>query len=65
MSALSAGTLIYAATVELLAADFVADPQLKRGSVRRQLLALVSLLAGVAAMAALAQVPHTLLNAPG
>ncbi|KAI5116903.1 hypothetical protein M0805_000798 [Coniferiporia weirii] len=54
MSALSAGTLVYAACVELLAADFVADPQLKRAPVARQALAVGSLLAGVAMMAALA-----------
>ncbi|THG94536.1 hypothetical protein EW145_g8121 [Phellinidium pouzarii] len=50
----SGGTLVYAACVELLAADFVADPQLKRAPMHRQALALGSLLAGVAAMAALA-----------
>ncbi|OBZ73145.1 Zinc transporter 5 [Grifola frondosa] len=52
MSAVSAGMLIYAACVEMLAGDFVMDPHLWRSSVRRQVLALVSLFLGVAAMAA-------------
>ncbi len=53
MSGISAGMLIYAACVEMLAGDFVMDAHLWRSSVRRQVLALVSLLAGVAAMAAI------------
>ncbi|EMD35745.1 hypothetical protein CERSUDRAFT_84842 [Gelatoporia subvermispora B] len=53
MSAISAGMLIYAACVEMLAGDFVMDPHLWRSSVRRQILAIVSLFAGVAAMAAI------------
>ncbi|KAI0764170.1 Zinc/iron permease [Trametes elegans] len=53
MSAISAGMLIYAACVEMLAGDFVMDAHLWRSSVRRQVLALVSLFAGVAAMAAI------------
>lgn len=53
MSAVSAGMLIYAACVEMLAGDFVMDAHLWRGSVRRQALALGSLLAGVCAMAAI------------
>jgi hypothetical protein len=51
MSAVSAGMLIYAACVEMLAADFVMDTHLWRSSVKRQALALVSLLTGVVAMA--------------
>ena len=53
MSAVSAGMLIYAACVEMLAGDFVMDAHLWRSSVRRQVLALVSLFAGVVAMAAI------------
>ncbi|KAI0364623.1 Zinc/iron permease [Pilatotrama ljubarskyi] len=53
MSAISAGMLIYAACVEMLAGDFVMDAHLWRSSVRRQVLALVSLFAGVIAMAAI------------
>ncbi|KAI9058947.1 Zinc/iron permease [Trametes sanguinea] len=53
MSAISAGMLIYAACVEMLAGDFVMDAHLWRSSVRRQVLALVSLFAGVVAMAAI------------
>ena len=51
MSAISAGMLIYAACVEMLAGDFVLDPTLWRSGVGRQVVALVSLLAGVMAMA--------------
>jgi solute carrier family 39 (zinc transporter), member 1/2/3 len=43
--------LIYAACVEMLAGDFVMDAMMWRSSVRRQLLALASLTAGVCAMA--------------
>ena len=53
MSAISAGMLIYAACVEMLAGDFVMDAHLWRSSVRRQMLALGSLFAGVLAMAAI------------
>ena len=53
MSAISAGMLIYAACVEMLAGDFVMDAHLWRSSVARQVLALVSLFAGVVAMAAI------------
>lgn len=56
MSALSAGMLIYAACVEMLAGDFVLDPHLWRTSVRRQALALGSLLLGVVAMGAVGYV---------
>jgi hypothetical protein len=53
MAALSAGLLIYAATVEMLAADFVlaAGPEgLAQAHPGKQALALVSLAAGVAGM---------------
>ncbi|KAF4583981.1 hypothetical protein EYR40_002479 [Pleurotus pulmonarius] len=52
MSAISAGMLIYAACVEMLAADFVNDPHMHMGvgGVRRQAVALGSLLAGVMLM---------------
>ena len=53
MSAVSAGMLIYAACVEMLAGDFVMDAHLWRSAVGRQALALASLLLGVAAMAAI------------
>ena len=52
MSAASAGMLIYAACVEMLAGDFVMDPLMWRSKVRRQVMALGSLAAGVCAMAA-------------
>jgi zinc transporter 1/2/3 len=51
LSAVSAGMLIYAATVEMLAADFVLDPALARAPVARQLLALASMAAGAGGMA--------------
>lgn len=51
MSAISAGMLMYAACVEMLAGDFVMDPILWRSEVWKQTLALVSLGAGVVAMA--------------
>jgi len=51
MSAISAGMLIYAACVEMLAGDFVMDPILWRSGVGRQALALLSLGAGVVCMA--------------
>jgi zinc transporter 1/2/3 len=53
MAALSAGLLIYAGTVEMLAADFVlaAGPDgLARAHPARQALAIASLLAGAAGM---------------
>jgi solute carrier family 39 (zinc transporter), member 1/2/3 len=50
MSAVSAGMLVYAACVEMLAGDFVMDPLLWRSGFRRQALAVVSLLAGAAGM---------------
>ncbi|KIJ67160.1 hypothetical protein HYDPIDRAFT_126962 [Hydnomerulius pinastri MD-312] len=51
MSAISAGMLIYAGCVEMLAGDFVMDPTLWRSGLWKQTLALVSLMAGVVAMA--------------
>lgn len=51
MSAISAGMLIYAACVEMLAGDFVMDPALWRSGLWRQFLAIFSLFLGVAAMA--------------
>ncbi|KAG1864967.1 zinc iron permease [Suillus subalutaceus] len=51
MSAISAGMLMYAACVEMLAGDFVMDPNLWRSELWKQALALVSLGAGVVAMA--------------
>ncbi|KAI0338706.1 Zinc/iron permease [Trametopsis cervina] len=53
LSAMSAGMLIYAACVEMLAGDFVMDPTMWRSGARRQVMALVSLVAGVAAMSAI------------
>ncbi|KAI6140205.1 zinc iron permease [Pisolithus tinctorius] len=50
MSAVSAGMLIYAACVEMLAADFVMDPTLWRSGWRRQCVALGSLLVGAIGM---------------
>ena len=51
MAAVSAGMLIYAASVEMLAGDFIMDPSLWKSGVGRQALALVSLLVGAGAMA--------------
>ncbi|KAH9939796.1 Zinc/iron permease [Epithele typhae] len=53
MSAVSAGMLIYAACVEMLAGDFVMDAHLWRSSIRRQALALASVFLGVCAMTAI------------
>ena len=50
-SAVSAGLLIYASCVELLAGDFVANPKMRQAGIRRQAVALTSLLAGAAGMA--------------
>ncbi|KAN0135229.1 Zinc/iron permease [Lactarius tabidus] len=50
LSAVSAGMLIYAACVEMLAADFVLDPTLWRASKGRQVLALASVGLGAAGM---------------
>ncbi|KAI5999204.1 Zinc/iron permease [Pisolithus albus] len=50
MSAISAGMLIYAACVEMLAADFVMDPTLWRSGWKRQFVAVGSLLAGAIGM---------------
>lgn len=51
MAAVSAGMLIYAASVEMLAGDFIMDPSLWKSSVGKQALALVSLLIGAGIMA--------------
>ena len=51
MAAISAGMLIYAASVEMLAGDFIMDPSLWKSGVRKQALALISLLVGASAMA--------------
>ena len=50
LCAISAGMLIYAACVEMLAADIVLDPTLWRASKRRQLVALASVAFGAAGM---------------
>lgn len=50
LCAISAGMLIYAACVEMLAADFVLDPTLWRASKGRQLLALTSVAMGAMGM---------------
>ncbi|KAG9090420.1 hypothetical protein FS749_000539 [Ceratobasidium sp. UAMH 11750] len=50
-SAVSAGLLIYASCVELLASDFIAEPKMRKAGIRRQAGALGSLLAGAAGMA--------------
>jgi hypothetical protein len=51
MAAISAGMLIYAAAVEMLAGDFIMDPSLWKSDVKKQALALISLLVGAGAMA--------------
>jgi zinc transporter 1/2/3 len=50
LCAISAGMLIYAACVEMLAADIVLDPTLWRASKRRQLVALASVALGATGM---------------
>jgi len=50
MSAISAGVLIYSGCVELLAGDFLESHGVRDSSRNRQILALVSLCAGAAAM---------------
>ena len=50
LCAISAGMLIYAACVEMLAADIVLDPTLWRASKRRQVVALVSVALGATGM---------------
>ncbi|KAI6018623.1 Zinc/iron permease [Pisolithus microcarpus] len=50
MSGISAGMLIYAACVEMLAADFVMDPTLWRSGWKRQFVAVGSLLMGAIGM---------------
>ncbi|KAG8990329.1 hypothetical protein FRB94_010179 [Tulasnella sp. JGI-2019a] len=51
MAAISAGLLIYASCVELLAGDFVNDVDLRKSSKGRQTTALLSLICGAIAMA--------------
>ncbi|TFY58019.1 hypothetical protein EVG20_g8316 [Dentipellis fragilis] len=53
MCAISAGMLVYAVCVEMLAGDFVLDPTLWRSGAMKQTLALGSLLVGAAAMSLL------------
>jgi len=50
LCAISAGMLIYAACVEMLAADIVLDPTLWRSSKGRQIVALLSVMMGAAGM---------------
>jgi len=50
LCAVSAGMLIYAACVEMLAADIVLDPTLWRASKGRQIVALLSVMMGAAGM---------------
>ncbi|KAI9461399.1 hypothetical protein F5148DRAFT_1300161 [Russula earlei] len=50
LCAISAGMLIYAACVEMLAADIVLDPTLWRASKGRQIVALLSVMAGAVGM---------------
>lgn len=50
LCAISAGMLIYAACVEMLAADIVLDPTLWRASKKRQVVALVSVALGATGM---------------
>lgn len=51
MAAISAGMLIYAACVEMLAGDFIMDPTLWKSGVGKQALAVGSLIVGAGAMA--------------
>ena len=51
MSGASAGLLIYAGCVELLAGDFVMDADMRKASLGRQVVAVVSLACGALAMA--------------
>ncbi|KIJ47923.1 hypothetical protein M422DRAFT_28711 [Sphaerobolus stellatus SS14] len=50
MCALSAGMLIYAAAVEMLAGDFVLNSEMRQLSIRKQALGLISLVLGTVAM---------------
>ena len=56
MAAVSAGMLIYAACVEMIAGDFVMDSTLWKSSIRKQVLAIGSLIVGAGAMASVAYV---------
>lgn len=51
MSAISAGLLIYAGCVELLAGDFVMDADMRKSGRGRQMVALLSLICGALGMA--------------
>lgn len=53
MSAVSAGMLIYASCIEMLAADFVMDPQVKKGPIIVQVVSIASMLAGMCSMSVL------------
>lgn len=60
MAAISAGMLIYAACVEMLAGDFIMDPTLWKSGVGKQALAVGSLIVGAGAMAVVGYVPYQL-----
>lgn len=51
MAAISAGMLIYAACVEMLAGDFIMDPTLWKSGIGKQFVAVSSLIVGAGAMA--------------
>jgi len=50
MASTSAGLLIYASTVEMLAGDFVMEKEIKLEKVSKQAIALVSVVLGATAM---------------
>jgi len=50
MAAISAGMLIYAACVEMLAGDFIMDPALWKSGIGKQFVAVSSLIVGAGAM---------------
>ena len=49
-ASISAGMLIYASTVEMLAGDFVMDREIKMSSIKKQAIALVSVVSGAVVM---------------
>jgi solute carrier family 39 (zinc transporter), member 1/2/3 len=49
-ASISAGMLIYASTVEMLAGDFVMDKEIKLGQISKQAIALGSLILGAVTM---------------
>ena len=49
-ASISAGMLIYASTVEMLAGDFVMDREIKMSSIKKQATALVSVISGAVVM---------------